>query len=144
MSDRIIRSAEQADPIIALAWRLRTDEIDPKRVAYAAALGHPVALQVMEPAWLPDSQLQRVEKCLRLMDTLEITRFAEAVESGHLGGPDSVGSGYKWGTWRDRRRPRKVRLFASGAATTMAHQAVAAGKFTWDELLVDLADRLLA
>jgi len=76
MSDRSHRHAERYDPVAALAWRLRFGEIDRERVAYAAALGHPVALQVVEPAELPADPRERTEPGVRLLSHVEAVRWA--------------------------------------------------------------------
>jgi len=76
VSDRAYRRTERYDPVAALAWRLRFGEIDPMRVAYAAALGHPVALQVVEPAELPADPRSRVELGVGQLSYVAAVRWA--------------------------------------------------------------------
>jgi hypothetical protein len=75
MSDQAMRLAERVDPAAALAWRIRCAEIAPERLAYAAALGHPTALQVAEPAELNAHWRTRCELGASLLRKVEAVRW---------------------------------------------------------------------
>ena len=76
MTDTALRQAHRADPVAALAWRLRTDAITHERVAYAATLGHETALQVVEPAKLPRGPRTRTQCGAVLLSPIEAVRWA--------------------------------------------------------------------
>jgi hypothetical protein len=164
------------------------DELDPERVAYAAALGHPAALEVIEPAVLPTTQRKRVERGAKLLGRVgsvrwacdladhaldhawtdkSDTRPAEAIAAARVraGCPrtDHTGTSAVWSApcaalaarapWAAARsalasaqsssvyQPEEVRVVQVAAA---AWEAVLSGAITWDEVLADLAERLLA
>jgi len=75
MTDVALRRAERTDPVDALAWRLRHGEISMERVAYAAALGHRIALQVVEPAKLLEDKRNQVEQGAALLGSVKATRW---------------------------------------------------------------------
>jgi hypothetical protein len=77
MSDLALRRAEREHDVVnVLAARIRCAEISPDRVAYAAALGHPAALLIAEPAELPAEPRERSARGARLLGHVETVRWA--------------------------------------------------------------------
>jgi len=75
MSDVALRRAQRDDPTVALTWRLRHGEISVERVAYVAALGHRIALQVVEPAEISEDKRNQVEQGAALLGSVKATRW---------------------------------------------------------------------
>lgn len=160
MSDLAHRRAERSDPAAALAWRLREGGISHERVAYAAALGNTVALEVCEPIELPAAspswEFSRARHGARLLGPVGagqwaygLAKRAAAWESSWTGadpaGPvvdaDRAMEAATRAMWADEPVwAEEKHVWAAEAALS----AVESGAITWDEVLASLAERLLA
>lgn len=160
MSDLALRAAGRTlDSAAALAWRLRTNELDRRRVAYSASLGHEVALQVVEPAVLPAEHLERAEQAARLLGRVDAARWARALAdltvthawteaapnaptAGMTAVVAEVESAARWAEFAARPKSTMEEWEVTvGAAATAA---VLSGAITWPEVLADLAEMLIA
>ena len=152
MSDARTRTLERSDTASAalLAARLRAGEVSRERVAYAAALGHPVALAVVEPSALPGTHRAQAERGCEILGHVGLVRWAcdleEAALAEHWRSDDTrpaeaIAAARAWAECPCEEHQEAARAATRAAWAAGEAEAEAAA---WDRMLLDLAERLLA